>query len=163
MFGMNTATLVIIGVFMLVGVILTLVGIFNLVKASASKRWPSTNGKVIDAKVRVSTSTDNEGSTSTSYVPHIEYEYRVNNAPYTSTRRTIGSGQTGYGSRNRANAIVEQYPVGKSVPVYYDPQNPKYGVLQTGFAASVFIWLLLGIGFLCLPLVLGVLFSTALK
>ncbi len=155
----NLILVLISGIFMLVGVVLIAIGILNLSKARASAGWPSTTGKVTSSQVRVDTSTDNEGSTSTSYVPAIQYEYAVNKTQYTSSRRTVGSGQMGYGSRNRANAIVEQYPAGKSVSVYYDPKNPKYAVLQTGVSSSVYVWLLMGIAFIALPPIFAMLFT----
>ncbi len=110
---MSTSLILVLisGIFMVVGVVLIVIGILNLFKARASAGWPSTTGKVTSSQVRVDMSTDSEGSTSTSYVPVIQYEYAVNKTQYTSSRRAVGSGQMDYGSRNRASAIVEQYPV----------------------------------------------------
>jgi hypothetical protein len=42
---------------------------------------------------------------------------------------------------------VNTYPVGKTVAVYYNPQDPQYGVLESGFTWRSLIVLLAGIAF----------------
>ncbi len=47
---------------------------------------------------------------------------------YTGDKIAFG-GDVG-GSRKKANEMIAQYPVGKNVSVYYDPNNPEDVVLE---------------------------------
>ena len=66
----------------------------------------------------------------------------VEGETFTSDRFSFGS----YGSSNRehADSIVAEFPAGKKVPVFYDPENPESAVLETG--GTFFTYLPIGIG-----------------
>lgn len=58
----------------------------------------------------------------------IHYHFKVNNIPYRSNEVTFS--QTGSRDRSFAEGYVQQYPVGKTVDVYYERGNPSFSVLE---------------------------------
>lgn len=74
---------------------------------------------------------DNTGDI-TGYKPAIEYEYEVDGTTHRST--TIWSGaspvQSDYHfSRQKAQHLLDQYPVGQTVPAFRDPADPTQAFL----------------------------------
>ena len=74
--------------------------------------------------------------------PSITYEFAVSPQRYRGTRISIGEIA---GNDPRIPEIMKRYRHGASVPVYYDPANPKNCVLErdvpAGFGA---IWVFIG-------------------
>jgi hypothetical protein len=58
----------------------------------------------------------------------IKYQYQVNGKVYESSR--IGFGFKGSGKKETVEAIVERYPIGQEVIVYFDKRNPNFSVLE---------------------------------
>lgn len=92
----------------------------------ASLSWVETMGRVVKSRVEVS------GGDYVSVMPRVVYEYEVNGQNYKSELIRAGDKflriQTG-GSRT-AYDIVDKYPEGSAVTVYYNPQNPSEAVLE---------------------------------
>lgn len=88
---------------------------------AAAQAWHSTTGRIVKSRVEV------RGGDHTSVTPMIRYEYTVNGHPYQSTRFRVGllvlKGSEAY-------EIVDRYPEGASVTVYYDPSNPAEASLE---------------------------------
>lgn len=105
-------------------------GFGQMAKARESVNWPSAAGKILSSEQEKRTSTEGKGNSKKSktyYVAVINYEYQVDGKIYTSNR--IGfHGQSDVCS----NALVNKYPKGKSVSVFYCPKNPEEAVLETG-------------------------------
>jgi hypothetical protein len=86
------------------------------------------------------------------YKPKVVYEYQIMSQKYTGERITFGGLPT---TRMGAAKVVQQYPAGAQVTVYYDPGSPTQAVLEPGtgsglwvgiiFSASLFIFGLLKI------------------
>jgi hypothetical protein len=72
--------------------------------------------------------TNNNGD-STTYSPQVKYTYSVGDRGYTNDRYRYGDMGT---PGNRSKQIVEAFPVGKSVDVYYPPDDPADSVLVVG-------------------------------
>ena len=111
----------------------------KLYTATSSKSWPTVEGEIFDAQVRMSSS-----RRSTSYQPHITYGYKVNGQDYTSDQLTHG-GPESFGDQFKAAAAAQKYVPGTPVRVYYHPKDPKRAVLQTGTTGSNWLLLVLGI------------------
>lgn len=80
---------------------------------------------------RIEESRDSDGDLS--HKPHVEYDYVVGGTTLQGTVRRNGEmGVSGWGARRSVQAIIERYPVGKQVPVFYDPQQPATAVLEQG-------------------------------
>ncbi len=135
------------------------VGIFMLVKhfqgkkkSEESQAWSATTGQVTQSYVRESQSYDSEGYLTTSYYPEVRYTYQVMGAAYSGDKISFG-GSVG-GSRKKAQEAIAQYPAGKTVPVYYDPNNPEDAVIERkmgnkGFLIAGIVFTLIGAGTAC--------------
>ena len=135
------------------------VGIYLLIrfnkdkqKAASSQTWPSTSGRIVEARVTESTSTDSDGDRSTYYSPQIVYEYEVMGSPIRGDKIYVGlkSSSSNY---KKAQEKVAQYPIGKTVSVFYNPDDPTDAVLER--RAQTTTTLVLGIIFLVIGVCLG--------
>ena len=93
--------------------------------------WPETEGVVTSSEVY--TSESSEGGTT--YCLDISYEYTVDNVNYTGYRVSYSSEDSCDSWSQNAD---DDYPEGKTIPVYYDPSDPGESVLETGFAGVDF-------------------------
>ena len=136
---MNTEMLLTIGIIGFVLLILNTIflGIifFMRRKMAAVSQWPSTMGMVIASYLERRSS--GEGG-STNY-PVVQYSYQVNGQPYQSAKLAPGPEMGGTG----AGKVVERYPAGAQVMVFYNPQNPSDAVLEKKAPAQWLMWLLL--------------------
>ena len=121
------------------GVILAFGGVYLLVllcrslrMGLASKYWPSVRGIVKESSVEENW--QSEGGTV--YRPKIVYSYRVNDCEYESDR-SFSWIRSGW--RKRAAKIVERYPQGGNVEVFFNPDDPSQAVLERGIAPSAYI------------------------
>ena len=85
----------------------------------AAQSWPTTTGTVLKSYVNVST----DANHSTSHDPKIIYEFTVNGQLYRGDRYRVGI-YVARGGYLAAQEIVDRYPEGSQVTVYYNPQNP---------------------------------------
>lgn len=97
-------------------------------KSEESQAWSATSGRITEAYVRESQSRDEDGFTTTTYYPEVRYLYQVMGTEYSGKRVAFG-GDVG-GNRNKATERIAQYPVGKTVSVYYDPNDYEEAVLE---------------------------------
>jgi hypothetical protein len=119
-------------VFILVGGVILCLGVKSLFIANASKSWPTVQGKVISSSVD-SKRSDKGGTT---YHAEVFYEYKVGGQIQSSNDVAVG----GYGSSNPSHArrIVNKYPAGSTITVYYSPSNPSKAVLEAGISRQAF-------------------------
>jgi hypothetical protein len=134
------------GLFLLIGLGLSFWGWTILQNARASASWPIAEGRVTNSEVNHTT--DAEGGDS--YSPEITYTYAVNDTNLNNS--TIKFGENSYSSRKKAEEILSNYPVGKNVTVYYDPEKPDRSVLEPGVSAGSFIVLGIGVFFILITL-----------
>jgi len=86
----------------------------------------------------------------TAYVPQIVYEYKVAGVSYRGTRYNLH--ETGK-SMKWAKGILELYPAGTTIPVFYSPQNPSRSVLTKWLSLNFYTIYLLGslfVGIVCI-------------
>ena len=135
-------------------------GLRSRQKAEASQSWPSTTGQIIRSEVKQSANTDDDGNTSYSYYPSVEYTYQITGQTYTSKRLVFGA-LKGYGSSAKAVADLQPYSLGGQVTVYYNPENPSEAVLErkagalSGMMIIGIICVVLSLCIAC-PLLIGV-------
>src|SRR3989344_3949897 len=135
--------LFIMPIFAIVGIALTIFwGIPTARNATESKNWPSVDGQITISNMSKNYDSDDGSIT---YGVQVAYNYTVNSLPYTGS--TVAFGDYGSSDPSHAGGIVSRYPVGKSVKVYYNPDDPKTSVLEPGAGWSSFIGLIVGIGF----------------
>jgi len=145
------------------GTVATFFGVREVLEANASKDWPTTQGKIIESSVEYETRPRKPGETGSSkkkdYRAKISYRYWVDDVALTGSRiayvkkmsfqlKADGLLDTKKSdtrsiersiARVRAQGIVDRYPKGKSVSVYYKPDNPKVCVLEPGLGLQAFV------------------------
>ena len=89
-----------------------------------SQSWSSTAGIIVKSRVEVS------GGESTSVSPKVVYEYGVGGQTYQNDNIRPGDDFLRVNVRGTAYEIVDKYPVGSAVIVYYNPQNPAESTLE---------------------------------
>lgn len=142
---------VLIGTLALAGALLVFSGLQAVVSAIRSRNWPRTAGTVTVSKVvKVIRRQDSPPN----WAPEIHYRYVVNNI--TTTGTLVRFGMEGLsGGQKFATGYTDRYPVGKVVPVFYDPNRFERSVLETGMSLTSVWPLALGLALLWLSLVFG--------
>ena len=115
----------------------------DLEHSEASESWPTAAGEITAAGVGTKL-VRAAGQISPRYEPEIVYTYKVGGDFYEGRTVWAGSEGVSFGERSFARELVDRYPVGRSVTVYYDPANPVSAVLEQGADSTVY--LVLGIG-----------------
>ncbi len=120
-------------------------------KAKASLSWPSVEGEILSSQV-IHRSSHNQGST---YRAEVVYEYTV------KARRHKGKNvclnyDVGTGDRGRAEERCAQYPVGRAVSVFYNPNKPADACLERRADTPIF-FLIIAAAFLFFGL--GIIFD----
>lgn len=70
----------------------------------------------------------------TSYHPDITYQYTVNGQQYINNR--FAQRPTLINRESIIQRVLEKYPVGQKVTVYYNPANPQDAYLQKGMGGA---------------------------
>ncbi len=107
-------------------------------KMNAVQGWSSTMGTVNASYLERRRSSNNGGSTN---YPVVQYSYQIGGQMYQSQKIAPGMEVGGTG----AGKVVERYPAGAQVMVFYDPQNPSDAVLERKAPAQWVMWLILAI------------------
>lgn len=126
--------------FFVLNLIFLLIIFFMRKKVSAVGAWSTTMGKIVSSELERRKSADNVGST---LYPVIEYSYKVNNKTYQSNVIMAGGYDVG---GSGAPKVIEKYPAGSQVIVYYNPQNPQEAVLEK--KSPVIMWMWIGLAVL---------------
>lgn len=115
-------------------------GLPPLKYASASRAWPSVSGEITRSEVETYRK---DGKTQ--YLPDIAYKYSIDGKNYSSSKVTVGDPP--YTSNiSPAKRMQAEYPVGKSVDVFYDPEVPSSSALRPGIQKNdIFLAVILGI------------------
>ncbi|MBN1316445.1 MAG: DUF3592 domain-containing protein [Anaerolineales bacterium] len=117
------------------GVFLIVYSVRSRKKAEASQTWPSATGRITEAEIKESTSTDDDDVTRVTYYPAVRYEYQVDDQVYTGKRISFG-GIVSSSSRSKAETELARYPVDGEVTVYYNPEKPEEAVLEQKASGS---------------------------
>ena len=143
-------TVIIATGFLIAGLGILGYGGYCIYKGYESLTWPQTPGIITDSFVERQSRRSSGTRTSTyKYFARIRYSYTINGSKgYTSSQ--IGYGKNEYTSRNKSKTekYLRQFPVGKSVTVFYDPENPKQAVLTQGITGGALLMLAMGLFFL---------------
>lgn len=121
--------------------------------AWAHRLWPAAPGTVTGGTIRQKTSGVGDDE-SVTFVPVVEYRYQIGAGVYAGSG--IGFGETGYGSRGRAENVLAKYPVGSAVDVHYNPAKPAQTFLEAGGGVIAWIMLAVGVSIAIAAVVLGI-------
>ena len=104
-----------------IGAVVYLVQFRQGLRADASKKWPQAPGIVIASALEKSPEHRRR------YIAALQYGYRVAGKDYRASRVFWGGNE---GREKHMASVVETYPAGASVRVFYDPKNPAEAVLD---------------------------------
>jgi hypothetical protein len=135
-------------IFAVLGVVLVIFTLVSILRGYRSSTWPSASGTVILSVVerKVEVDADNTG-TSTNYYPRINYGYLVSGQEYIGNKRVF-AGTEKYPSQRKAQNIIDAYPTGLTVTVYYNPANPHQAILEPGVQTKMVVFFIIGVGLL---------------
>lgn len=123
----------------LAGVAAGYFGVQNVQLAQQSESWPTADGTIEQSKVEFQRPDPRKSGT---YAQRIRYAFTLDGRRYSGTR--VAYGDYSSSDRSHAQGIVDKYPVGKQVRVYYLPGQPEECLLEPGVKPQV--WFLPGFG-----------------
>jgi hypothetical protein len=126
-----------------IGVVLYVVQFRQGLQADASKKWPTSSGTITASALERSPESKRR------YRAVVQYRYRVGAAEYQSDRVFWGGNE---GRQRHMALVVEAYPVGRKVPIHYDPQNPTEAILDPAQNAGSRPLVLYGVAMMALGL-----------
>lgn len=123
-------------------------GTCGVIQAHASAKWPHVPGQITHSEIRRRSGSIGRRSEvyNVTYSPLIRYSYSVGGQVFSGERVCFGIGGMAAGAQF-AQVYTERYPVGSSVPVYYDPSKPSSSVLDPGISKRAFIPMAFGFSF----------------
>lgn len=127
--------------FLTVGIVFLYFGGRSACIGIASTFWPTVEGQILSSSVKAEAGKKGGKVFSAA----VNYAYVVNGRSFTCDRVRFGSINTA--SAVFPNQVVERYPAGSSVTVYYSSSNPSSAVLEPGFQSASGIVLGIGIIF----------------
>lgn len=129
-------TTFIVGVSFIVGawLINTHFSIPMVEEAKTSESWPAAPGIITHSDVDQSM---DDGKAM--YAAEINYEFAVENKSYIGNKISLSSGNSKTSSLREVKKDLQEYPIGKEVTVYYDPELPNNAVLKTGADTFTYI------------------------
>ncbi len=134
------------GIFALVGLVVIILAVGQIQLGTASKSWPSTNGTVQVSSMTSSYGCHGKSGCYYTYVANIDYAYNVGGVQYSSGQLNI-IGSASSRDPSYIQGLVNQYPVGESVQVYYNPATPSQAVLQPGVQSGSYALVVFGLIF----------------
>ncbi len=134
-------------------------GIRGLIRAKDSVDWPSTQGSIVESSVERRHSGGKNRSTT--YHAGILYEFTVEGTTFNGNRVAYGD----YGASNPSHArrIVNRYPEGKDVTVYYMSGNPEECLLEPGIKGQSFFLPGFGLIFFTIGSLMAVFLPTTIR
>lgn len=141
---MNSTIVISFGsVIVLVGIALLAVNVYFLYKNIQVKKWLQTKGTIISSSIEISKSPINK-KYDDCYRPSVSYNYIINNISFISNRIYFGDKIFTSFSLN-SEGIIEKFPIGKSITVYYNPVNQEEATLTAGIKLHQIIYALVSI------------------
>jgi hypothetical protein len=141
---MIDAVLICFGVIVFaIGAALYIVQFRQGLRADASRKWPTSSGTITLSALEKSP--DNKWR----YRAVVQYRYRVGSTEYQGDRVFWAGNE---GRQRHMAAVVGTYPVGRTVKIHYDPQNPAEAVLDPVLNAGSRPLVLYGVGLMTLGL-----------
>lgn len=99
--------------------------------ARASRTWQSVPGTVTIVTVNMDAEKFKRRH-QTYFRPWVQCSYNVNGKDYVCDRQVFNHHLISLSEKKDAEALIQKYQVGQSVPVYYNPADPANSVLEQG-------------------------------
>ncbi|MBF0358476.1 MAG: DUF3592 domain-containing protein [Magnetococcales bacterium] len=138
--------------FVLLGVSFFVLSIYPFLQYQKTSDWPSVIGIITKSEL-----TEHDSrllGLIKVYNIDITFDYEVADKKLSGNRIQYGIAGKTFIFKRFAQGMVDRYPVGKSTPVYYNPENPQDEIVESapviGFS---FLWLVFTVMFLGLAVV----------
>jgi hypothetical protein len=105
----------------------------SILRGLRSRSWSSVVGEIIESNLDLVRGARG----SKLYAPSVRYAYRVQGRNYESERVFFGFAD--FYTKRGAVSVVEAYPIGQQVDVYYDPSDPSCAVLRRGITGRTLV------------------------
>ncbi len=99
-------------------------------RAKSSAQWPRAEGVITSSQLVVGHFKQMKG-----YRGVVQYRYQVRSAEYSGSRLSFGRDHLAV--RDAWQKVIDAYPVGKTVDVYYDPKDPGFAILEPGLPGEM--------------------------
>ena len=134
----------------LVGLVALGVGSYDAYRTHQAQGWPATSAEILSSDVERVFVGKRKGRHA--WFPRVQYSYSVEGKSHFGSRIGLAEDSlfvkfkftSGGYDRKNATVIVERYPTGAHVPVYYNPARPEEAALETDFPAITGYLLLIG-------------------
>lgn len=129
--GIDTSTLTVVAPLVAIGAVvvaLLLRTTRQRGRRAAAAAWPSTPGTVLMSTIQI-----RRTGTTQHEVPVVVYSYTVSQQMYQGNRIRVGDELGSISVRGTVSSaahIVQRYPVGSMVKVFFDPTNPSLSALE---------------------------------
>jgi hypothetical protein len=107
--------------------------VYKMREVHRAARWPSAQGRIVRSKTRTVKTKVGDGPASRGNAPDIEYVFSVDGVEHRGKR--IGIGEIKPDSPE-VEAALDRYQVGRTGPVYYNPEDPNEAVLERDAPAN---------------------------
>lgn len=139
--------------FLLFG-LLAVCGFFYQIFVIRGTNWATTYGRVVSSYVKETYNRRGDDANSRwMYKPIVEYEFEIDKKKYSNDDIFAGS-DFKTNSKDGIRAIVEKFPKGMTVEIFYDPEDPKRSFLEKKVYGGFYFILTIGLVFLVIGFVL---------
>jgi hypothetical protein len=139
-----------------IGTLIIVAQLLLLIKARISKDWKELKGEILSSEIETLNITNENNKT---YRAAISYKYSISGKQYISSRVFFGD-RIHSSFKGKSLKLINKYPVGSIVSVYYDPSNLEESVLEKGVTQSILILLIIGISVILFGVILMKFYST---
>jgi hypothetical protein len=99
-------------------------------RAKNSATWPQAQGIITSSHLVAGRFKQTKG-----YRAEIQYRYQAGATEYLSSRRSFEN--VHLATQAASQNVIDTYPVGKTVTVFYDPKNPASALLEPGLPSEM--------------------------
>ena len=128
-------------IFIILGSWLCIKGIKKCLSASRSKNWTQVQCLVLSSIIEESKNSDGDPM----FEAKVSYQYHHNGSRYIGNKIYFGYGSSS--EKNDSLEIINLLPEGKTISVYFNPENPNEAVLIPGIQRFTLINVWGGFGF----------------
>ncbi|HYP06758.1 MAG TPA: DUF3592 domain-containing protein [Bryobacteraceae bacterium] len=145
-----------LGLCLALGIFLVFVGVQNIWRALASRKWPTAPATVVSSERKVSRSSDGSSTVEAEVVAR----YSVKGREYTTSTQKFGQI---FGSSDTSVAELQRlrYPPGGAISVSYHPAQPGLATIEPGFDAEALWGPGAGVAFILVAVMFGSLYRNS--
>lgn len=149
-----------LGSLVLLGLLLLALAGKSALEHRRQSSWRTTPGVVTVSEVKTLSGVTGKGERKERFFASVQYTYTVDGQQYVgeAVRRFWKQRQDEFETDYDAERVVNRYPVGKSVTVFYNPESPEEAMLQRGVWLGTLALVLLGIAAVALAVYVRVAF-----